>query len=277
MIKWLQIPPLLLILLLSLNSTLILADASVMEIIQLQNRTSEDISVVIAPLLEPQDRVIANGNTLIVKTTPARLKTLQQLINKLDTPIQNLIITVIQDQHMTAEALNARANIQVQGQHTSNSAIIRGRINGHFNQSRGQSNINNNQTVRTIEGRPAHIEVGKVQPIRRKSTYHSPYGYHETTTTTDFIKATTGFAVTPRLAGSHQVILDVAPWSDRFNKYGAIETQGAQTTVRVNLGEWVEIGSISEDSYTQRNGFLSHSSRNQSNNLHILIKVDKAP
>ena len=42
-------------------------------------------------------------------------------------------------------------------------------------------------------------------------------------------------------------------------------------------GEWMEIGSISEDSYTQRNGFLSNSSRNQSNNLHILIKVDKAP
>ncbi len=55
------------------------------------------------------------------------------------------------------------------------------------------------------------------------------------------IEATTGFEVTPRLVGQ-QVELDVAPWSDRFNNQGQIETQGANTTIRVNLGEWVDLG-----------------------------------
>jgi type II secretory pathway component GspD/PulD (secretin) len=254
-----------------------MADAGVMKIIQLNNRTAEDIVAIITPLLDPQDRVIANGNALIIKTTPARHKTLAQLISKLDVPIQNLIITVVQDRHSTADSLNAGANISLYGRHSNRGTSVRGNLHGHIDQFQGQSNLHNNQTLRTIEGSPAHIKVGSAHPIRQTQVYHPPYGYPEVTTTTDYIEASTGFAVTPRLAGNNQVIIDVAPWSDRFNRYGQIETQGAQTTLRVNLGEWVEIGGVTEESNSQRSGLFSNSYRNQNTSLHIIIKVDKAP
>lgn len=268
---------LLLALTLFVSSANTLASAEVIEVIPLHNRTAEDVGALIGPLLAPQDRVIANGNNLIIKATPARLKTLQQLINQLDTPIQNLIITVVQDRYTTAVALNAEARIQLYGQHSNHSTSIAGNVKGRFYQNQGHANINNSQTLRTVDGQPAHIEVGKAHPIRRTSFYQPLYGYPEIHNSTEFIEATTGFAVTPRLAGNNQVIIDVAPWSDRFNHYGEINTQGAQTTLRVNLGEWIEIGGVSETSHSQHSGILSQSQSNQSDNLHIVIKVDKAP
>ena len=253
-----------------------LAEPSVMEIIALQNRTSESVQILITPLLEPQDRVIASGNSLIIRTSPDRLRAIQQLIDKLDTPIQNLIITVVQDRYLTADALNAGANVRLSVP-IDQPSKTRGSIRGHLYQTRDHGSLNNTQTLRTMDGTTAHIKVGRAHPIRQTSIYHPRYGYPEVYSSTEFIEATTGFAVTPRLTGSNQVVLEVSPWSDRMNRYGMIETQGAQTRVRVNLGEWVEIGGVNEDSHYDSSGLLSKSYRSQSDNLHILIKVDKAP
>ena len=69
--------------------------------------------------------------------------------------------------------------------------------------------------------------------------------------------------------------MNVMPWSDELNNRGTIDTQGASTTIRVNLGEWVEIGGISQQSQMTRNGILSHRNSTENSNMHILIKVDK--
>ena len=119
------------------------------------------------------------------------------------------------------------------------------------------------------------IKAGSAYPIQNVQIYNSGYGYPAVSTSTGFIDATTGLAVTPRLAGQ-QAILDISPWSDNANARGQIETQNAQSTLRINLGEWVELGGIDETNQNSTYGNLANNRQTSENRLRILVKVDKA-
>lgn len=243
------------------------ADDTVMEVIPLYNRPAAEIQPLLAPLLEETDRIIDNGSSLIVKTTPARLESIQELIRKLDVRLGNLVISVLQSSNKTAAELNAEAGIAI-----SPSAI---RMRGMVGDTRDLRTEQSTQMIRTLEGQAAHIKVGEVRPVQDITAYDSGYGYSSGSTTTQMVEATTGFAVTPRLAGQ-QVMLDIEPWSDRFRHGNRIETQGASTSLRANLGEWVEIGGSDTDRSMHSHGFNSFNQSSRENTLRILIKVDRA-
>jgi len=265
-----------LILITLLNNISFAAAEIIIEVIPVYNRPASEIQPLISPMLENTDRVIADGSNLIVKTTPDRLNEIKKLINNLDSRLNNLIITVIQSRHTTADELNAaaRVNLNIPIDDMSKSS---GRISGHYYRTDDQNSNESTQTIRTLEGNTAHITVGKTYPIQNVQIYNSGYGYGypAVSTATGFIDATTGFAVTPRLAGQH-AILDVSPWSDKANTRGQLETQGAQSTIKINLGEWTELGSINETSQHSTNGNLATIRQTGENRLRILVKVDKA-
>jgi type II secretory pathway component GspD/PulD (secretin) len=268
----LKIQMMTLLFLVFMNPTTTFAE-SVVEVIPVNNRPASEIQPLLLPLLENTDQIVANGDSLIVKTTPERLQTMTNLIRKLDNPLNNLLITVIQSRDKTAAQLNAGIgfDIQVPLQQPGN---VRGNVQGYYNQSQGQNNRQNTQTIRTLEGVPAHIKVGNIVPITSYQTYRDGYGYPYQNRSTQLIEATTGFEVTPRLVGQ-QVMLDVSPWSDNINSQGQFQTQEANTSIRANLGEWVDIGGVNES--TQSSGDTPFAYNNQSgqNNLHILVKVDR--
>jgi type II secretory pathway component HofQ len=245
---------------------------SVVEVISVYNRPASEIQPLLMPLLESTDQIVANGDSLIVKTTPERLQTITKLIRKLDNPLNNLLITVIQSRDTTAAQLNAGIgfDINIQPQNLTDS---RGRVDGYYNQSQGRNSNQNTQTIRTLEGVPAHIKAGNVYPISTYQAYQDGYGYPGVTRSTQFVEATTGFEVTPRLVGQ-QVILDVSPWSDTLNAQGQFQTQEANTSIRANLGEWVDLGNVDESAQSSGNTPFAYNRQSGQNNLHILVKVD---
>ena len=257
------------------------AAETAIDVIPIFNRPASDIPALLSPMLEDTDRVIADGSNLLVKTRPERLGEIIMLINKLDTPLNNLIITVIQSRHTTAEELNATARVNLNLQRNGRLKSS-GRISGNYYQTEDKSSDESTQTIRTLEGNPAHITVGKTYPIQNVQIYNSGFGYPTVSTSTEFIDATTGFAVTPRLVeknpglGEQQVILDVSPWSDNLNRQGELETRNAQSTIKVNLGEWVELGASNENSHGSTNGNLATVRQTNQNKMHVLVKVDKA-
>lgn len=256
-----------------LFSNTICARETVLEVIPLHNRPSSELHPLITPLLEDSDRLIENGNSLIIKTTAERLPIIQALIKKLDTALTNLSITVIQSKTKTARELNASASITVDlpvNQPKKTSGYLRGRIGN----TQELNDTENRQVLRTMEGKPAYIKAGKMHPLQNISIYDTGYGYPSVSTDTQLIEASTGFAVVPRLSGQ-QVILEVSPWSDNMKQSGIIETQSAQTSIRTNLGEWVEIGSINEVEYNKQQGFLKHRRSTIQNATRIIIKVDR--
>ncbi|WP_305906788.1 type II and III secretion system protein [Methylomarinum sp. Ch1-1] len=259
--------------LLLLASPLPHAEQRILEVIPLQHRPAAELQPLISPLLEGSDRIIANGDSLIVRTTVDRLPTIQALIKKLDAALTNLIITVIQSQHKTARELNAEAAISIHmpldQPHQSG-----GKMRGLAGSTEGFKNDKHTQVIRTLEGRPAHIETGNIQPLTDISIYDTGYGYPSVTSNTRLIEASSGFAVLPRLSG-HYVTLEIWPWTDEMDRPGIIATQSAHTTLRVKLGKWVEIGSINQDSESQQRGFLSHRRTTEQQAVRILLKVEK--
>ena len=257
------------------------AAETIIEVIPLFNRPASEIIPLLSPLLEDTDRIIADGDSLLVKTRPERLGDIIMFIDKLDTPVNNLIITVIQSRHTTAEELNtaARINLKLQRNERLKSS---GRIAGHYYQTQDQSSTESTQTIRVMEGNTAHINAGNTYPLQNVQIYNSGYGYPAVSTTTEFINATTGFAVTPRLVeenpslAEQQVILDVSPWSEKVNTRGQLQTRNAQSTIKIKLGEWVELGGIDENSHSSAIVNLATIRQTNQNRLHILVKVDKA-
>jgi type II secretory pathway component HofQ len=256
---------------------------SVIEVISVYNRPASEIQPLLLPLLEYTDQIVANGDSLIVKTTPERLQTITNLIRKLDNPLNNLLITVIQSRDVTAEQLNAGIGFEFNAplHHPSDpeqnlggySNQFQGRIYHQNSQINSTNNNRHAQTIRTLEGATAHIKVGNTYPITNYQIYPGGYGYPGVSQSTQLLEATTGFEVTPRLVGQ-QVVLDVSPWSDKFNGQGQIQTQEAQTSIRVNLGEWVDLGGVDESGQSSGNTPLAYNRQSSLNNLHILVKVD---
>jgi len=241
------------------------AEDTIIEVIPLTNRPAFEIMPLLAPLLGDTAQLVDNGTNLLVKTTPDRLAEIQAIVKQLDVRQSNLVITVMQSRQTTAEELNAAAGVQLNVPVNAPSRSG-GRIFGHVYQTQDKNADQNIQTVRTMEGVPAHIKAGNIYPAQ----FFATYGY---ATATDYAEATTGFAVIPRLAGD-QVILSVSPWSDRMNGRGQIETQNAQSSIRMNLGEWVELGGIGENS-SSFNSARVNTRQAGERQMHILVKVDR--
>ncbi|MGZ4968869.1 MAG: hypothetical protein ACXV8O_07555 [Methylobacter sp.] len=222
---------------------------TIIEVIPLANRPAFEIVPLLAPLLGDGAQLIDNGSNLLLKTTPDKLAEIKAIIKQLDVRQSNLVITVIQSRQTSADELNAN-----------------GRTLGHVYQTQDKGADENTQTVRTMDGIPAQITTGKLYPGQN----YSDYAY---STSTQYSETTTGFSVTPRLAGQ-QVILSVSPWSDKMNGRGQISSQNAQSTLRINLGEWVEIGGTGESSNT--NSTRVNTRQTNKSQMHILVKVDLA-
>lgn len=247
---------------------------SALEIIPLQNRSASELSAIITPLLEGSERVIANRSNLIIKASPAKIEGIKSLIRQLDTPLANLSITVVQSRNTNAQQLNASANVKLYIP-LDKPADFKGSARGRFAQTEGFKNSDNTQVIKTLEGQTATIRTGKIHPVQNFSVAQSAYGQPVVSSNTQLIEASTGFLVTPHLTGENQVTLEVTPWSDKFNNTGTIDLQGANTTIRINLGEWVEIGGVDEQQHLSKNKTLSHKYSTSNNKLDIFIKVDK--
>ena len=252
---------------LGLLQTVAVADTASIEVITLQNRPATEIRTVLTPLLETGEVVSAESFNLIVKASPARVETIRTLIQRLDVRLHNLLISVLQSSHKSAEQLNAEAAI------VASPATVR--MRGMTGNTRDFDKQRNAQRLHTLEGQAAHIEVGQIRTVDDVTLYHSAYSYPAIAANPQWQQASSGFAVIPRLLGNNELAIDIAPWSERFLRNGAITSQQVQTSIRAKLGEWVEIGGIGQSDSNQH-GFngLNYTTRDYASR--ILIKVELA-
>jgi type II secretory pathway component GspD/PulD (secretin) len=246
----------------------VFAEDNLIEVIRLQNRSAGEVQGLLTPLLEPGEALTGNGFDLILKSRPERLETIRGLIQQLDSRQHDLIISVLNNSIKSAEQLNAEVAIQASSQ------VVR--MQGMTGNTRDSDNHRSMQQLRTLEGQPAHIQASTTRPIENVTVYDFGYGYPGVASSPHMQQAGSGFAAIPRLIGNQDVIIDIAPWSDRFLNRASIETQAIQSTIRARLGEWVQLGGTIQTQQSERHGFsgLNHSTRNQ--DTYTLIKIDLA-
>jgi len=254
-----------------------LADDKELATIPLRHRLPEEVARVIQPLLEAGDAVIPNRDNLIVKASPAKLAEINALVGELDKSQHRLMITVVQGHGLTRERLAANADLNVAVDPRQPGDV---RIGGraHLYQSETHDAGENTQRVQTLDGQAAQIRFGEQLPLP-SGQYAGP-GYGGSVILNPGIQyreISTGFAVIPRLTGSGQVNVEIAPWSDRLSRQrggGVIATQTTHTVLRGELGAWMEIGGEVSAREQSETGLLGHRYSTRADTARIFIKID---
>ena len=262
------------LLLLGMLGSALLHATTDMATVRLNHRLADEVAALIRPLLEPGETVVPTAGLLIIKAAPENIDHIRSLIEQVDTPQRRLLITVAQGRGLTREALGAgisSLNVQSDGRRTR----LGGQ--GHLYQTETQSLGDQVQRVQTMDGQPAIIRFGEQVPLPTHQIYgYGPYGAIAGSSS-EYRDIDSGFAVTPRLAGD-TVTLDISPWSSRMGRRGdgSIDTQSAQTTVRIGLGEWIELGGQEDSRSMGQTGLYGHQYSTRAETNRIFIRVDES-
>lgn len=245
------------------------------KIITLQHRFASDLLPSITPMVGAQGTATGFDNQLILRTTPERMREIEALVDKLDATRVNRKITVrsvglIESQQNRTEATGTVKIGQIIVSNDRRALPNAGRID--IERNRSISRQNTNQFINVLDGERAFISNGQVVPFTQEWVTITKR-YIQINYSTDWREITTGFAVRPRTIGQ-QIELEITPRIARLNNQGYIDFEQLKTTIRVSLGEWIDIGGTmqSNDEVSRKILGLRSSSNTQNNSL--TIKVD---
>lgn len=228
----------------------------------LAHRLPEELVPLIHPLLDPGDVLIPSRNILILRASPEKIREIAAVIEQLDRAPHRLLVTVAQASALAASGMGA--GTQVQGE--SGPGGAGGNLHGHVYQLEGRDTAGGSQQVQTLDGHAAQIQMGQQLAVP------APYGYGQGIR---YQPVSTGFSVLPRLAGT-EVVVEIEPWSERVSRTrgGVIDSRNAHTVLRVRLGEWIEVGSLTDTVARESGGFAGRSYSTRSRDDRILLKVE---
>lgn len=178
-----------------------------LEIIALRHRTAEQVLPSLQPLLEPSGTLSGMRGQLFLRTSAANAAEIKRALAALDQPLRRLVISVRVGESMDRE----RREAAVSGSVGRDGA----RVGVTAEDSRRSRDDQVDRRVQVLEGGRAFIATGRSTAIR---------------------ETVSGFEVLPRLSGN-RVHLEIAQQRP---------AQGLATTVSASLGEWVELGAVTE-------------------------------
>ncbi len=244
-----------------------LAGAQALEIIELRNRPAEQLLPLLQPLVASGGSIAGSGFQLIVRTTPANLAQIRQVVATLDRAQRQLLIHVRQDFGAAGSASGVGAQIVLQpGASAARSSLY---------DRTGTAQDNVAQQVRVLEGNPAFISAGASTLVPQRTVVRTINGVvvQESAQRRDF---NTGFYVTPRINGD-RVFLDIGTQRDTPATLGAgsANTSSMASSVSGRLGEWIEIGAVSQAQTVEGRGVLARSSDAGTQERRIQVMVEE--
>ncbi|MDH5784399.1 MAG: hypothetical protein OEZ16_02185 [Chromatiales bacterium] len=250
-----------------LLSLLLLPPAALAQLnfITLHHRNAEQLLPLLQPVVDEGIRLSGQGPTLIVNSRPEQLAEIQQLVAQLDTPLRSLLITVSQGDGEATTGLSGDIHDELQ------------RPTIHIAATAKKSRESVRQQIRVIEGEWALISAGESVPFVTQTTTQSHRGV-TTQKSVDYRDLQSGFEVRPRLSGE-RVTLEVRPFRAKRSddNSAVIEQQTIDTTVSGTLGEWIEIGGVSEDRSHDRLGTVYATGKQQTTTRNVKLKVEPLP
>ena len=271
--------------------SIVSADQTIIEVIQLKHRTTNEIIPLIDPFLDKQGALSGMQGKLIIRTTPENLREIKQLLNEIDNAPRRLMITVKQnvDSVTARNLLKLSGNIRKKGTQVkiagrtgkrglvSKNSFGKSNLNVQAHNNQHLEKDNNTQQIQVLDGGHALIHIGKSLPIPLRNIIHTPQGTH-VIESTQFRDATVGFTVIPSVRGNN-VTLEVISQRNRPDHQlsgGAINVQQINTSVSGRLGEWINLGNMERNKFSQ--SFSPNSPYNEritNEQRMVLIKVEE--
>jgi type II secretory pathway component GspD/PulD (secretin) len=254
--------------------------------IPLQNQPPENLTVTLKPLIPEGGYLSSHGNNIIVRTTAENLAELQLLIDQLDQPLAQVMISLRRGNQYNNDSTQFKVNGTLyKGTSINNNGSIVINTGGRHNNTNttittrhttGAGSGNNNYQVRGLEGRPSYIQTGSEVPITTVS--NNGYGWPQVNQ--DYKAVNQGFYATPRLYGE-RVTIDISTQHDtvdnshRQANNTVINTESVNTSVSGRLGEWIAIGGFDQNEQSKDTGLTKYRSTNSLSSKTIYLKVEK--
>lgn len=199
---------------------------------------------------------------LIISDTPARIRQVRTLLQKLDQPQQQYRVRVEISEVENSKLLQAGiTSLRLPG----------GWIRAGLRARSGQDHYRKTFSLLTSGNRKGEIEAGTLQPLlQRTRQWLAGYGVIESQSM-ELVPVTSGFHVEVAPASGNQVRIRIAPWARRDNRSGIIELAGASTEVTVLLNRQVTLAASSGEA--ENYGRLLLSGRSDSRSSSLLIKL----
>lgn len=244
-----------------------------LRVFTLQHHFAKDLYSVITPLVGEEGTVTGMNNQLIVRATPAQLLEIESVIAAMDVPRANRKITVASNRNQQS----TYNNTELSGNVNIGNVTIGNRQRGQgasidVTRQQNQSSQNSQQFIQVVDGQRAFIQVGTLVPFTQDWLLITKR-YTQLTRTTDWIEVSTGFAVSPRTIGN-QVEIEVTPRITNLRSQQSIDFETLTTVVRVNLGEWINIGQTMQQRDDVSRKILGSQSGNFEDKSNLSIRVD---
>lgn len=275
--KWKQIFQLACGLFLLLQYSLTALAATEFKIIDLQHRFVEDVLPIIQPLVGNDGAATGMQNHLIIRASPEKMIEIEQIISALDVARQNLKITVSHQNNLQT----ADDNVAVTGRKRIGNVTIGTRkfpknapdgVQLDIESNQNNLSSNGNQFINVIDGERAYIKVGQSVPYTQEWVTITRR-YISVQKTTEFVDVSTGFSVRPRSIGN-QIELEITPRIAQLNQNKYVDFDELTTIVRVNRGEWLDLGSKMQQKDEVSRAILSRSNNQQSQSNSLSIRVE---
>jgi type II secretory pathway component GspD/PulD (secretin) len=268
---------------------------TMVEVILLKYRQADQVIPVLQPLLGREASISNFQNQLVIRATPAELAQVKRVLAGIDTQPRRLLITVRQDADVSGSRReaevsgsignnNARMTVPGSSSREGGNVVLRegdDRLRARVVDSSQAGGERTAQTVQVLEGYSAFIRAGESQPVRNRQVLRTMVNgqwVDRVVETTDYREATTGFNVRPHLQGE-MVTLDIDPQRESFDEQrrGAVNVQRVSTTVSGRLGEWMDLGGITEERSNDSSGILGTRSVRSSDRRGVQVKVELLP
>ena len=209
------------------------------EVIDLYARNADDMVRLLKPMLAPGGSIRGFRDKLIISTTPQNLADLRRILEQVDAPPHQLVITVRQGVSSRSRDRNLEISGSVGGEHarvtvpetsTSTGARLQGSEGNHvdvgIDASRSDISGGGRQTFRVIEGEPAFIATGESVPIQVQNaggnTQGRPVEYHNVVSGFYAVARLQGDRVTVQLASRADAVIDHVTGSAHIERISSV-------------------------------------------------------
>lgn len=257
------------------------ARADELRVIELRHRLADDVIPIVTPLLEPGGVLTGADDRLLVRTSEANFTQIQAAVAAIDRALRQLRITVSQGTVGSADSAAVRGSatigdddVQVGVNRPPGSSSAADVAIGARSVD---SDLQNVSTVQTVEGSETFISVGRSVPIRSTEVLPGGQGrvIRQSVTYQD---AASGFYGTVRLNGD-TFVLEISPRQQRHRSERGVvvESSGLTSTVTGRLGEWIELGAVSQRDADATSGILLWGRRTGNSEYLARVRVEAVP
>lgn len=267
----------------TITCLLLLASASYADSIHhfdLRSRTADEIIPIIQPLLQQNESVSGTGFLLFIQTSNQRASELKHLIESIDQRGKTLRISVTSDERLVAHENAIQSSVRIE---SGDASVIVGQANrnsgtnvtikGKYTTRNTESN--KTQFINVEEGAPAFVSKDTLRLIPVTSFIGTNRGVSAIDHTEVNIRSD-GFYVEARTIDEQFATIEIQSFAsgNQSNRNFEDEQLSVDTTLRANIGQWVELGGIGESSSSASSGILSRTQRSEDRFNRIFLKIE---